>query len=402
MAIKYQAYTRFGKKIKGVLDTDSEERASYLLEQDDLLPYTLERTVTRRSLVQLAPSLFRPRATDVIDFTRQTAALLKSGISLRRVLTVQRDDARSAGLRETLRAILVDIEAGGRFSDAIARHPTVFPNFYVSLMRVGEATGGIAPTLQQLADDLLRRKAVIDRIKKALVYPVITLVVAIAAAIVLVTFSLPSLTRLLKDSNGVLPYTTRALIAVSDFLQANMAAVALPVVGTFLLGIVLMRTPWGSRQWDRILLRIPVAGSIAVGGNMFFLATTLVTLLRAGVSPIESLRLAQEGMSNAVLRESLAAVTRDASEGVRLAEAFARQPAFPPIISQAISTGEMRGNLSDTLAGIAEYYRDRTDRALSGATELIQPAIILLVAGLVGFVAVAVVTGIYSTIGAIN
>ncbi len=402
MAIKYQAYTRFGKKIKGVLDTDSEERASYLLEQDDLLPYTLERTVTRRSLVQLAPSLFRPRATDVIDFTRQTAALLKSGISLRRVLTVQRDDARSAGLKETLRAILVDIEAGGRFSDAIARHPTVFPNFYVSLMRVGEATGGIAPTLQQLADDLLRRKAVIDRIKKALVYPVITLVVAIAAAIVLVTFSLPSLTRLLKDSNEVLPYTTRALIAVSDFLQANMAAVALPVVGTFLLGIVLMRTPWGSRQWDRILLRIPVAGSIAVGGNMFFLATTLVTLLRAGVSPIESLRLAQEGMSNAVLRESLAAVTRDASEGVRLAEAFARQPAFPPIISQAISTGEMRGNLSDTLAGIAEYYRDRTDRALSGATELIQPAIILLVAGLVGFVAVAVVTGIYSTIGAIN
>ena len=402
MAIKYQAYTRFGKKIKGVLDTDSEERASYLLEQDDLLPYTLERTVTRRSLVQLAPSLFRPRATDVIDFTRQTAALLKSGISLRRVLTVQRDDARSAGLKETLRAILVDIEAGGRFSDAIARHPTVFPNFYVSLMRVGEATGGIAPTLQQLADDLLRRKAVIDRIKKALVYPVITLVVAIAAAIVLVTFSLPSLTRLLKDSNEVLPYTTRALIAVSDFLQANMAAVALPVVGTFLLGIVLMRTPWGSRQWDRILLRIPVAGSIAVGGNMFFLATTLVTLLRAGVSPIKSLRLAQEGMSNAVLRESLAAVTRDASEGVRLAEAFARQPAFPPIISQAISTGEMRGNLSDTLAGIAEYYRDRTDRALSGATELIQPAIILLVAGLVGFVAVAVVTGIYSTIGAIN
>ena len=318
------------------------------------------------------------------------------------MLTVQRDDARSAGLKETLRAILVDIEAGGRFSDAIARHPTVFPNFYVSLMRVGEATGGIAPTLQQLADDLLRRKAVIDRIKKALVYPVITLVVAIAAAIVLVTFSLPSLTRLLKDSNEVLPYTTRALIAVSDFLQANMAAVALPVVGTFLLGIVLMRTPWGSRQWDRILLRIPVAGSIAVGGNMFFLATTLVTLLRAGVSPIESRRLAQEGMSNAVLRESLAAVTRDASEGVRLAEAFARQPAFPPIISQAISTGEMRGNLSDTLAGIAEYYRDRTDRALSGATELIQPAIILLVAGLVGFVAVAVVTGIYSTIGAIN
>ena len=136
--------------------------------------------------------------------------------------------------------------------------------------------------------------------------------------------------------------------------------------------------------------------------NMFYLTTNLTTLLRAGVPPIEALKLTEEGLGNYRVREALAQVTKAATEGARLGEAFGQQRAFPSILAQAIVTGEIRGGLADTLEGLAQYYEEVTERSLSGATEMIQPAIILIVSGIVGFVAVAIISGIYSTLGTVG
>ena len=402
MAIKYEAYTRQGEKVKGVLETDSEEDAYGMLEREELVPYRLRPVRPRRSLVRMMPGLFKPKLQEIIDFTRQLASLLDSGIPLRRALIVQRDQARSPGLKEALRQIVQDIEGGSQFSESFSGHATVFPEFYLRLVRVGEATGGIPLTLRQLTDNLQRRKTVADKVKKALVYPAISLSVAFIAAIVLVTYSLPSLTGLLKEFGGELPVATQLLINISDTLQAYGPFVIFPVVGLAVLAGVVSRTAAGAKLRDRILLRIPVVGGILLGSNMFFVTTTLSTLLRAGVAPIEAMRLAEEGLSNAMVRERLAVVTQRASEGTKLGEAFGEERMFPSILSQAIVTGELRGNVADTLSGLAEYYEDLTDRAVSGATDLIQPAVILIVAGIVGFVAVAVISGIYSTLGSVG
>ena len=147
MSIKYEAYTRLGEKVKGVLQTDSEEAAYDMLEGEELIPYRLRSVRPRRSLVQLMPGLFRPKPQDIIDFTRQLGSLLNSGIPLRRALGVQQEQARSPGLKEALRQIIGGIEAGEHFSDAFARHTTVFPEFYLRLLRVGESTGAVPLTL---------------------------------------------------------------------------------------------------------------------------------------------------------------------------------------------------------------------------------------------------------------
>ena len=195
---------------------------------------------------------------------------------------------------------------------------------------------------------------------------------------------------------------TKLLITISDALQAYTIYVVGPLVGVVVLLAASMRTAQGRRLRDRLLLKVPLVGGILLGSNIFFLTTTLSTLLKGGVPPIEALKLAEQGMGNAMLRGKLAIVVETASGGTKLGEAFGQQRAFPSILAQAIVTGEMRGNLSDALGGIAEYYEDVTDRALSGATELIQPAVILIVAAVVGFVAVAVISGIYSTLGSVG
>lgn len=402
MAIKYEAFTRQGEKVRGVLETDSEDAAYTLLEQDELIPYRLVPVRRSRSLVQRLPGLFSPGQQEIVDFTRSMAALLNSGIPLRRALMVQRDEARSPGLKEALRQIVSEIEGGGRFSDSMARHKSVFPEFYVRMMKVGESTGTLPASLSQISTNLLRRKTVANRVKKALVYPAITMVVALIAGFILITYSLPALTNLLKEFGGQLPLATRILLGVSNVLQGNTLIFILAFIVLVALFVLAVRSGPGIKLRDRLLLRLPVVGKIIVGSNMFYLSSTLATLLKGGVPPIEALRLAGAAMPNDKIRQSLASVTKEASGGIKLGQAFGNNKDFPNIFSQAIVTGEMRGSMGDTLSSLSDYYQEQTERSVSSATELIQPMVILLVAGFVGFIAIAVISGIYSTLGSVT
>ena len=401
MAIRYEAYTWSGKKVKGVLEANNEEDAYELLQQDQLVPYRLSPVRRRRSLVEAAPGLFKPGPQVVIDFTTQLSSLIKSGIPLRRALTIQRDQTANLGLKTALRQIIEDVEAGDRFSDAISRHPTVFSELYIRLLKVGEATGGISFTLDQLADNLQRRKSVTERVRKALTYPAISLALTLVASLVLVKYSLPSLVDLLDEFGGELPLATRMLMGVSGFMAAYVTYALLGFLAVVALAIAYMRTPTGTRVRDALLLKAPVAGNIMMSSNMFILTSTFVTLLDAGVSPIEALRLTEQGLVNVILRERLRATTELASQGTKLGEAFGQND-FPSLLTQALLIGEIRGTQSDTLRGLSSYYEQQADNAIGIAMELVQPIVISLVASLVGFVAIAVVSGIYSTLNTIE
>ena len=402
MAIKYEAYTRLGERVVGVVHAGSEEAAYDILEQEDLIPYRLRPAGRGFSLSSMFPTVFNPSSQDVIDFTRQLAALLSSGIPLMRCLTAQRDQVSNAGLRHALGEVIGAVEAGRKLSDALSDQSHIFPDFYVRMLRVGEATGGLPFVLNQVADTLRRRKAVTDRVRQAAVYPAFTLLVALVAAILLVTYSLPSLTSLLSEVGGDLPVSTRALIAISDFFGQYGAGVLVGLGALALTVFIGLRSEWGRAAADTVLLRVPVIGKLIAANNMFALTSILSTLLKAGMSPVEALRLTQQGMANAYYRRRLGRVIDRATEGAKLGEAVAEDGGFPPIVSQAIITGETRGSMDDTMSGLAEYYEDVTRRAAGGMTELVQPVIILFVAGVVGFVAVAIISGIYSALGAVR
>lgn len=402
MAIKYEAYTRLGEKVVGVLHTDDEEAVYDILDQEDLIPYRIRPAQSGFSLVRMFPTVFNPSAQDIIDFTRQLAALLSSGIPLVRCLTAQQGQVSNKGLKYALGEIIGSVEAGNKLSDALAEQSHIFPDFYVRMLRVGEATGGLPYVLNQVAETLQRRKAVTDRVRDAAVYPAFTLLVAVVAAIVLVTYSLPSLSGLLSEVGSDQPTSTRVLISVSDFFGDYGASILIGLAVLAVLIFVALRTEIGRAATDTVLLRVPVIGRVIVANNMFALTSILSTLLKSGMSPVEALKLTQQGMANAYYRRRLGRVIDRATEGTKLGEAFEEEGGFPAIVSQAIVTGETRGSLDDTMSGLSEYYEDVTKRAAGGITELIQPAIILFVAGMVGFVAVAIISGIYSALGAVR
>lgn len=402
MWVKYVAYTWAGARVTGTLDVASTEAAEEQIRAQQLVPFVLQVVVPKRSLVQVMPGLFRPKEQLVIDFTQQLATLLRSGIPLASALRSLREGTRNAGLKEALRAGTQDIEAGTQFSAACARHPTVFPPFYTRLLRVGEAAGELSLILVQLAKLLERRQMLKARVRRALVYPAMALSIGAVATFVLVTYSLPALINLLSEFGGELPTATRLLMGGASFLKAygifGMGGAALLAILGWLFG----RTARGAELRDRTLLRAPVIGTIILTASMFSLMSTLGTLLRGGVASIESLQLAGREMGNTVVRRGMERVAAAVESGERLSRAFANVTVFPPLLAQAARSGETAGILPQVVEGLAEYYAKELDRVVSGAVELIQPVVLVVVAGLVGFVAVAVLSGIYSTLGSVK
>lgn len=402
MVIKYVAFTWQGHKVEGVLDVATEEEAREQLQNEHLIPYQLETVRPRRTLVQIAPGLFPTKPKELIEFTRGLSALLRSGIQLRESLIILREQSSALGMKEVLRRVIEDIEGGRRFSEACAQHPSVFSDFYSSLLKVGEAGGGMAVTLQQLADTLEKRKLMRDRVKAALIYPVISLVVAIAVAIILVTYSLPSLVGLLTEYGGTLPAVTQLLITVSDFVETNGLKLFASMGGTVLALALGVRTRMGARLRDKLFLKIPIVSTVLIRSNLFSLTATFSRLLDAGIPTVDALGLCKESLNNVVLKDRLDNVTKEATSGTRVGPSFRLHWPTPPLLSQAIVTGEVSGSLSDALHGLADYYEQEATKAVSAATELIQPVVIIMVALLVGFVAVAVISGIYSAIGTVR
>ena len=305
-------------------------------------------------------------------------------------------------MKEIVGQLAYQIEQGERLSDACSRHSRVFSGFYIRLLRVGEATGGLHKSLEQLTDTLVKRKAMGDKVKGALVYPAITVGVAIAVAVILLTYSLPAIIDLLTEFGGDLPLATRALVEISEFVQGNrtniLATLAFASTGYWLAS----KISRGLRFRDRLLLKTPVVGKVLIQSSLFNLTSTFSALLQSGIPSMEALRLTADSINNSVLRERLDRVNEDVLVGQRLETSFQEHWPSPPLLAQAIVTGEAAGDLPSALNSLADYYEEESARTVSNATDLIQPTVILLVACLVGFVATAVVSGVYSALDSIE
>jgi len=402
MVIRYVAYTWQGQRVEGVLDVATEEDARQLLQEDQLIPYRLITVRPRRNLVQIVPFLFQPKPKEIIEFTRGLSSLLRSGIPMREGLVILREQSSSLGMKEVLRRVIQDIEGGDRFSDACSFHPRVFSDFYISLLRVGEASGAMALSLQQLSDTLEKRKSIRDKVRAALVYPIVSLGVALIVAVILVTYSLPALVGLLTEYGGTLPANTKLLITVSDFVKAYNLYMLITFGGLVGLSFLAIRTKRGARLRDQLLLKTPIISEVLVRSNLFSLTSTFSRLLSAGIPTMEALELSKDSLNNVVFQERLAMVIQDTESGERLGSAFRIHWPSPPLLSQAIATGEASGVMAETLNGLADFFEQEATRSVGAATELIQPAVILIVAALVGFVATAVISGIYSAIGSVR
>lgn len=401
MAYKYVALTPSGQQVRGSIEAPSEEAAEQTLWESDYRILMLRAIRTWPHLDELFPTVFGIKRPEIITFSRQMATLIESGIAVLPALELLQRQARG-GLGRVLGDLAQAIKKGSSFSDGLREHPQAFPPIFARMIAVGERTGNLEVVLRQLAIHMEKEQAIIKRVRGAMAYPAFVILLAIGVVAILITMALPPLMDLFDEFNAELPLPTRILLAVSHFATAYMLHMAVALAVAVGIGAVYVRQPWGRRQLDYALLRVPLIGPVTVLTNAARFSGTTSMLLRAGIPVSEVMDLAIDTTENRIVCEGLRDVREGMLRGEGLSKPLSRSKLFPPMLIQMVEVGEETGTLDSNLETMAEFYGRDVDERISTLTSLIQPTLTLGVGLVVGFIALSVIMPMYGVMQSIQ
>lgn len=399
MEFSYVAYTEDKKLIKGKLAATSEEAASRLLAYGGYRVLSLKERIPFLDLGRLIPSFRRVRQIEIILFSRQLALLLEAGTDIVTSLELLQDQTTNNLFKDVIGQVASDIRSGNSLSLALSKHPKVFSQIYHRAIAAGEQGGNLEIVLRHMADFQERVVKTEKRIRNALTYPVIVLVVAVIVVGLLFAFVLPTFTDLYESLGTELPALASILIDVTSWLTDY----GLYIIGAFVLGIVILfmyvRTPTGKYWWDSLSLRLPIIGRILQLSELSRIAQTISMLFRAGLPLPEIMTQASNATNNKVIAEAVHGVQQELIRGEGLSRPMEKRSIFLPLMTQMVGVGEETGKLDDTLATVAVTYDVESEDRINNAIGLIQPIITVVIGLVVAFIAVALVSTLYSIAG---
>lgn len=396
----YKAVTADGEVVEGELDAPSRQDVIDSLHGQGHVPIrAVERGAgaEKRAGTSLAFRRNRIRRKDVVLLTRELATLLDAGLVLERAFGVLVDLAPNEANKTMVEEIRDRVRSGASFADALAEKPNQFPNYYVGMIRAGEAGGTLDKVLNRLADAMDRSESLRSNVLSSMIYPCLVLVMAVAAIAILMIWVIPQFRPLFADVGAALPLSTQFILWFSDLMAAYWWLLAAILV----LGIFLLRqwfgTAAGRMARDRWLLDLPALGRIFREVETARFSRTLGTLLMNGVGMLSALKLASETLGNRVAAESLSLVEKRLAKGEGLAEPLNRAGVFPTMALQLIQVGEETGKLEEMLIRIADIYDEEVKRSLGRIVSLIVPIITIVLGLIIAVIIVSMMTGILST-----
>jgi type IV pilus assembly protein PilC len=391
-AFRYRALDQTGKKVSGVEAALSSGAVHMLLLERGLQPLDVS---TKTSMLKFEITKKKVPRADVMNFTRQLAVFMKAGIPIMEALEVIVEETQSKLLRRILREVIDSLRAGDTFATAAAAHPEAFPNFYIGILESAELTGSLDSVLNQLADYIERDTKARSKITAALIYPAVVACMSVVTVLVLTVFVLPRFTVFFTSLHAKLPFITVMMMDASSFVLHwwyAEAALAIIVVGGF---IAMRRSPGGRAKIDAVMLKLPVIGDLTQTAILERTCRILSSMLQAGVDLPRSVAVSAESANNAVYHKALDQIREAMMEGQGLAGPVARSGLFPGAARQMFRVGEETGTLDQQLNVAAEYYNRELETKLDRATALFEPAIIIFMGVIVGFVAVALISAMY-------
>jgi type IV pilus assembly protein PilC len=335
-------------------------------------------------------------------FSRQLALLLESGTDIVTSLELLQSQATNRILRSVVGEIASDIRGGSSLSAALGKHPRAFPEIYHRTIAAGEQGGNLEIVLRQMADYMERGVTTQKKIKNALTYPFMLAIIAVVVVAILVTFVMPTFVGLYSQLGVELPLPTRILLGLSGWLLQYGLYLLLGVVGVIVITYIYIRTPTGRYQLDKLMLSLPVVGRINLLSELSRCCRTIALLFRVGLPLPEVMSLAIHGSNNKVMVEALTEVQQELIRGQGLSKPMAKRELFLPLMVQMVGVGEETGNLDNTLTTVAQSYEVEADDRTSSAVGLIQPAMIVVIAVVIGFVAVSLISAMYSIYGQVS
>ncbi|MDO8537151.1 MAG: type II secretion system F family protein [bacterium] len=333
---------------------------------------------------------------DKINFARHLSIVVKAGLPILEGLKMIQKQTESKALVRVIEQIIRDVSDGQFLATSMERAPHVFDGFFVNIVRVGETSGTLAANLLYLAEELKKSHDLKSKIRSAMIYPVIIMIATITLISFLVFFAFPKILPLFASLHVELPLPTRILIAVSSFLLASglwvLGGVAIALIGLRVLFLI----PPIRLLFHKLLLILPIFGSLSVQINVANFTRILAVLLRGGIKIVEAVTITAATFDNLVYRQTLLYSAEQIKKGEQLASYLAaHRHTFPVLLSGLIEIGENTGNLEDNLIYLADYYREEAEHSIQNLTSLIEPLLLLTMGLVVGFVAISIITPIY-------
>ncbi len=341
----------------------------------------------------------RPKPVDLILFSQQMLSITKSGIPLLRGVRSLVASTKNAVLRRTLAEVLLDLESGRELAASFARHPQIFPDIYVSMVRVGEQTGTLETAFARLGDYLSSQQDLRDRVTGAMRYPLIVMGAIVVAMIVLTTFVIPKFEPMFKTLGANLPLPTRLLLGISKFTQQHWLWVLLVLVAGIIAWHLYLRTARGKLRWHEWQLHIPVFGRLIKESILARSLGTLSLTLAAGLPMLEALKLIARSAGNEYMTARVERIRELVQVGEPLSRGAAAAQIMPPLVLQMIEVGEETGELTRLLDEIAGYYQREVEYTLKNLTAMIEPMLIVVVGGMVLVLALGIFLPMWNMLG---
>ena len=389
----YEGRTADGQVKKGKIDAVDANAARNQLKRQNINP-----TSVKENKGGIEISLFKPKVTtrDLVIFTRQFATMIDSGLPLVQCLEIQSKQAENETFRTELGQIKESVESGSTFADALKRFPVTFDELYQNMIAAGEVGGILDTILNRLAVYLEKAENLKRQIKGALMYPVITVVVAGVVVSVLLLFVVPSFEQMFADMGAALPSLTQMVIDLSKWLQANWWIVLGGIIGTIWGTRTFYKTEKGNVILDGVMLKLPVFGDLLTKVAVARFCRTLGTMLSAGVSILEALDICGRTSGNKIIEGAIVDVRQGISEGRNISEPLAEAKVFPDMVCQMISVGEATGALDVMLNKVADFYEDEVDQSVEAMTSMLEPLIMVFLGVVIGGLVIAMYLPIFT------
>jgi type IV pilus assembly protein PilC len=397
----FRAIDIAGATAKGEVEAASKQAVADQLKSRGLVVVDI---ADKHKSKELNIALFeRVKPGDLTVMTRQLATMIASGMTLLRALYVLEEQTESRPLREAVIGVRKDVEAGLLFSSALARHPKVFSPLFVAMVESGESGGRLAEALTRVADQLEKDDALRRQVKSAMIYPTVIFSFAGIVLIAMVAFLIPVFEKTFKEFGSELPPITKVTVGMSHFVTGRWYLLIAGVVLTIVAFGRWKRSSWGRPQWDRIRLKFPFKiGPVVQKIALARWSRTLSSLVASGVPILQAIEITGKTAGNSVVERAMDEVKASVKSGGTISAPLKDAPVFPAMVCQMVGVGEETGALDTMLAKIADFYEDEVAAAVKGLTSLLEPLMIIIVGGIVGFIVISMYMPLFKVYDAIR
>ncbi len=391
----YKAKTRTGEVTAGTLMAGDRRMALAELGRRGYFPLSVDAAESAADKKLTGGLRTRVSTRDVLMFTQQLSSLLRSGMSLSEAIGVLERRTQKKNLAMVFGGLRKEIEQGETLSSALSKQPKLFSRFFVNLVKAGEASGTLDDVLIRLGKYQEQASEVREKLVGALIYPLIVVLAGIGAVIFFMTFMVPRFVVMFSEMQTTMPLPTRILIGISNAFTAYWWIGAALVTAAVILFKQQARTPEGRLTIDGWKLRAPVFGGIMMASALAMFARTLATLLENGVPVLTALQIVEETMTNRVIANEISAARTRVTDGTSISQPLAKGKVFPPLLLDMLGVGEESGEVVPALKNIADMYEQELAHKIKIFTTLLEPAIIILMAGVVGSIVVSILMAVF-------